>query len=287
MQPFDSIDRLEDATSLDRLVGPVRETVRRLLGPQGVRDALHGVFMGHPLHPALVQAPVGAFTSAAVLDAMPGMEKASRVLIATGIVSAVPAAAAGLADWSELHEQQQRVGLVHAALNVAGLTLYAASLAARVSGRSGVGKGLAYTGLGALMAGASLGGHLSYRQAGGANHAEDVPHLVGSGWHDLCAVDDLETDGTPQQAHLGDVALVIVAREDSIDVLSDRCAHLSGPLHEGEVSGDGACITCPWHGSTFSLKDGSVVHGPATAPQHAFDVRVSDGRVQVRLPGAG
>lgn len=285
MQPFDSIDRLEDVTALDRLAGPVRETVRRLLRPQALRDALHGVWMGHPLHPALVQAPVGAFASAAVLDALPGMERASRILIGTGIASAIPAAAAGLADWSEMHEQQQRVGFVHAALNVTGLAMYAASLTARVHGRPRAGKGLAYAGMGALLAGASLGGHLSYRQASGANHAEEVAHLVQPGWQDLCAVDDLEGDGQPQQVMLGTVALMVVRNGRDIDVLSDRCSHLSGPLHEGELSADGSCITCPWHGSTFRLDDGSVVHGPATAPQHAFDVRVLDGRVQVKLPG--
>jgi nitrite reductase/ring-hydroxylating ferredoxin subunit len=287
MQPFDSIDRLEDAAVLDRFTAPVREGVRRWLRPQALRDTLHGVWMGHPLHPALVQLPVGAFASVAVLDAVPGTERAARALIATGIVSAVPAAAAGLADWSEMHEQQQRVGLVHAALNAAGLTLYAASLASRRAGHSGKGKALAYGGISALLASASLGGHLSYRQAGGANHAEEVPHLVDAGWQDLCAVDDLATDGSPQQRMLGTVALVVVQQDGQIDVLSDRCAHLSGPLHEGTVSEDGTCITCPWHGSTFRLEDGSVVHGPATAPQHAFDVRVREGRVQVRLPGAG
>ena len=81
----------------------------------------------------------------------------------------------------------------------------------------------------------------------------------------------------------------MVRRGKTIDVLSDKCSHLSGPLHEGrltEVDG-AACISCPWHGSTFALADGSVVTGPATAKQHSFDVRVEAGRVQVRLPHAG
>jgi nitrite reductase/ring-hydroxylating ferredoxin subunit len=68
-------------------------------------------------------------------------------------------------------------------------------------------------------------------------------------------------------------------------VLSDHCAHLGGPLHQGRLTSvDGAtCVVCPWHGSTFRLSDGAVVHGPATARQPAFDTRVSDtGMIQVR-----
>ena len=102
--------------------------------------------------------------------------------------------------------------------------------------------------------GGFLGGHLSFRQASGANHAEDVPHLVQPGWQDLCALDEL-TDDTMQRRLLGgdndDVPLLVLRQGDAVSVLSDRCSHLSGPLHEGELS-DG-CIACPWHGSTFRL----------------------------------
>jgi nitrite reductase/ring-hydroxylating ferredoxin subunit len=57
-------------------------------------------------------------------------------------------------------------------------------------------------------------------------------------------------------------------------------------LSDGEFSveaGQG-CIVCPWHGSTFRLSDGGVVHGPATSPQDAFETRITNGTVEVRLP---
>ena len=133
-------------------------------------------------------------------------------------------------------------------------------------------------------------GHLSYRQAAGANHAEDVPHLVGPGWHDVCALDEL-TDGKPERRVLGgdndDVPVMLMRRGGEVVVLSDRCSHLAGPLHDGDLSEDGTCIVCPWHGSEFRLADGSVRHGPATAPVAAFEVQVAGGRVRVLLPGAG
>jgi len=173
MQPFDSVTVLENATALDRVVDPVRKGVQALLGAGPLRDALRGVWLGHPVHPTVVQVAIGAFTSASVLDMVAGHERSARLLIATGLASAGPATVTGWADWSELHEQQQRVGLVHAVANVAGIATYGLSLAARLRGDEARGRVLGWTGLSLLSLGGFLGGHLSFRQASGADHAED------------------------------------------------------------------------------------------------------------------
>ena len=158
-----TISRLEQVTQLDRVITPVQRAVRRLLPPGRDRDALHGVWLGHPLHPVLVQAPVGAWLSAAVLDLFPRSERDSRRLVAFGLLASAPAALAGTADWSEQHEQQMRVGVVHAAVNIAATSLYGASLA--VSGPR-AGKALRFAGL--TMA--------ATEQPAGR------PHLVPPGW---------------------------------------------------------------------------------------------------------
>lgn len=290
MQPFDVVARLESASILDKPAEAVEGIVRAVLAPQVVRDALHGVWLGHPVHPTAVQVSLGAFLSASVLDAVPGNDDAAGVLVTVGLASVAPSVVTGWSDWAELHEQQKRVGLVHAAANVTGVALYAASLASRLAGRPAAGRALGWLGLGALGVGGFLGGHLSFRQASGANHAEQVPHLVAPGWQDLCALDELP-DGTPERRVLGgdndDVPVMVLRRGSEVTVLSGRCSHLSGPLHEGGLSEDGTCVVCPWHGSEFRLADGSVRHGPATAPVAAFEVQVADGRVRVLLPGAG
>jgi nitrite reductase/ring-hydroxylating ferredoxin subunit len=274
------LTKLESADVLDRVVEPAQKAARLL--PSGpVRDALHGTWLGHPVHPMLVQASVGAWMSAGVLDLRPGDDGASRRLVAFGLLMSAPAVLAGAADWSEQHEQQLRVGVVHAVTNGAAMGLYGASLAARTPAWR---RALRYAGLGVASVGALLGGHLSFHQAGGVNHAEEVPHLVEPGWHALTALADLP-DGRSARRLLGEVPLLVLRRGDDADVLADRCSHLSGPLSDGEVS-DG-CVTCPWHGSVFRLSDGSVVHGPATAPQPAFETRVRDGVLEVCLPGAG
>jgi len=275
-----AISLLEQESRLDRVVS-AGQRAARLIRPAKLRDVLHGVWLGHPLHPMLVQVPVGAWLSASVLDFARGDERAARLLVATGLIAAVPAALAGAADWSEQHEQQMRVGIVHAAGNVVALGLYGASLAPRDPRLS---RALRLTGLAAVSASGLLGGHISFRLAGGANHAEEVPHLVKPGWQYLMTAADLP-EGKPVHQMLGEVPVVAIRTNGAVRVLADRCSHMSGPLSGGELA-DG-CLTCPWHGSVFRIADGSVARGPATAPQPAFEAREADGAIQVCLPGAG
>ena len=123
------ISRFEHDSRLDQAVS-AGQRVARLIRPGKVRDVLHGSGLGHPLHPVLVQAPVGAWLSASMVDVL-GDHRSARRLAAAGLAASVPAAVAGAADWSEQHEQQMRVGVVHAAANLVAMSLYGASLRAR------------------------------------------------------------------------------------------------------------------------------------------------------------
>jgi nitrite reductase/ring-hydroxylating ferredoxin subunit len=89
----------------------------------------------------------------------------------------------------------------------------------------------------------------------------------------------------PTSRMLGDVPVVVVRDEDGVHVLAGRCSHLSGPLSDGDCRG--GRLTCPWHGSSFLVADGTVARGPATAPQPVFRTRVAGGILQVCLPDAG
>ncbi|WP_030163532.1 Rieske (2Fe-2S) protein [Spirillospora albida] len=281
----DVTESLEHARGLDRVIRVLSGGARRVLRPGPVKDMLHGVPIGHPAHPPLTDLPMGAWMSAAVLDLFPGTSRAARTLVLTGIAGAVPTALTGLADWSALHREQQRVGLVHATTTATATALYTASFVARRQGRDGPGRALGFAGLGALLMGGYLGGHLAFRQAAGASHADQIAHLVPLGWHDLCDVSELP-DGWPVHRRLGYISLFVLRNGDDVHVLADRCTHLAGPLHQGRViTNDEAelCVVCPWHGSTFRVEDGSVVAGPATGRQPAFESRITDdGVVQVR-----
>ncbi|MGY1732136.1 Rieske 2Fe-2S domain-containing protein [Geodermatophilus sp. SYSU D01045] len=283
------LDRLADVSTFDRAIEPARRAVQAVLRPGALKDALHGTWLGHPLHPVLVQVPVGSWTSAGLLDAVPPLRPAATVLIATGVVVSVPAAMSGAADWSEQEVGVRRLGAVHAVSNVAALGLYVGSLVARARGRGTLGRVLAYAGLGIATGSAAIGGHMSYAQSSGASHAATAARALTSEWIDLGPLDDLP-EGRPALRTAGGsgvaAPLAAVRRGARVDVFVGACSHLAGPLYEGtveEVRGH-TCLVCPWHGSAFDLEDGEPRRGPAANPQEKLEVRMEAGRVMARLP---
>ncbi|MFG2988345.1 DUF2231 domain-containing protein [Streptomyces sp. NPDC048257] len=165
-----TLDRLERTTVADPAIKALQRGIRSLpLG--GMRDLLHGRPLGHPVHPVLVQVPMGCWLSASVLDVVPGAQHASTTLTAVGLAGVAPAAVAGWVDWADLPPEQARVGLAHAASNVAVVACYTASLTARLRGRSAKGRLWALGGMAAVAVSGALGGHVAYRQAVGAHAA--------------------------------------------------------------------------------------------------------------------
>lgn len=279
------LTKLEQATALDRAGDRLQRAVQGTLRSQRIRDVLHGVWLGHPLHPAMVQVPVGAWISAAIVDLLPGQRKAATALVGVGTLSALPAAVAGLNDWAALARDQRRIGLVHAAANVVGLSLYAGSLVARLNGRHGMGRALAFMGLSAASGGAYLGGHLAYKQGAQVSQSISELHLISEGWHSMGDLSSL-----PQRQlitrEIDEVSVILYRHGDDVTVMLERCPHQSGPLGEGQVQEiDGhACVVCPWHGSAFRLNGGEVVHGPSGNDQVILPTRIVNGRLEARLP---
>jgi nitrite reductase/ring-hydroxylating ferredoxin subunit len=269
--------------SLDVLDPPAKaigKKVREILKPGPVKDALSGSWLGHALHPLLTDVTVGTFTSALMLDWLGGRDgrQAARRLIGIGLLSTPPTVVTGYSDWADTEvgdEGVRRIGIVHAAANATGATLFAASWARRRNGGSG--RLLALAGGGVLTAGAYLGGHMSFAEGIGVDQTafehppEDWTAVLGSG--------DLQ-EGDKRCVLADGTAVMVVRSGGELYALSDHCAHRGGPLHEGELR-DGT-ISCPWHSSVFDLRDGALVHGPAAYPQQAWDVRVRDERIEVR-----
>jgi len=284
-----ALDRLADTNRLDAVIEPAQRLLHKLLRPSPVKDVLHGVWLGHPLHPALAQVPLGAWMSAGLMDVLPGNQKQARTLIAAGIASAVPTALAGSADLSEMEIGQRRVGAVHAVANSAAVALYVGSLIARGRGAERLGRSLAFAGLGLASSSAAVGGHLAYHQSGGASHAATTARTLSHDWIDLGPLTDLP-EGKPVLRVNKDsdrpASLCVVRRGTDAHVLVDACSHLSGPLHQGdltEIKGE-QCLVCPWHGGTFALSDGRALRGPATAAVTVLRTRVIEGRLQARVP---
>jgi nitrite reductase/ring-hydroxylating ferredoxin subunit len=284
------LDRFADVPTLDKAIEPARKAVLAALRPPALKDFLHGTWLGHPLHPVLVQVPVGSWISAGLLDAIPPLRPAATVLIGTGVAAAVPAALSGAADWSEQEAGVRRLGAVHAGLNTVALGLYVGSLVARGRDRGGLGRLLSYAGLGLASASAAIGGHMSYAQSSGTSHAATAARALGSDWMDLGPLDDFPEDRPALRTGEGSgvqVPLAAVRRGSRVDVFIGACSHLSGPLYEGSVEDvrGHECLICPWHGSAFDLDNGEPRRGPAANPQEKLEVRMEAGRVMARLPG--
>lgn len=279
------LSKLERAAQLDRLGDRIQRVVQSALPSQGVRDFLHGVWLGHPLHPALVDVPIGAWASSAILDLVPGQRRAATTLVGVGTTAAVPAIISGLNDWASLSPAQRRVGLVHAASNAVALALYSGSWAARLSGRDRLGRRLGLAGISAASAGAYLGGHLAYKMGAAVNQAVPELHRVDDGWHQVARLVELP-EATLVTRKVNEVPVAVYRDGNRVTALLEHCAHQGGPLSEGDITQvDGhVCVVCPWHGSTYRLDDGEVVHGPAGTDQQTLPTRVMAGTLEVRLP---
>ncbi|MEA2138347.1 MAG: hypothetical protein QOG56_1497 [Solirubrobacteraceae bacterium] len=249
-----------------------------------LHNALDGTWMGVPLHPALTDVPVGACTSALLLDAVAvatgsaAADTAADGALAVGIAGSLPAAVTGTADWRDLIGEERRIATVHALLNVAGLALNVASLTQRVRGNRRAGRALSAAAMALSGTAAHLGGELSFGLGVRVNHtfADTQPSEF------VAVADEAELAGDELKTVTVDGASVLIARAQSgqLCAIANTCSHLGGPLGEG--SRDGNVVACPWHGSKFDLCSGAVLEGPAVFPQPRYEVRSKDGKIELR-----
>lgn len=264
------------------------------LGPakRGVKNALNGTWLGHPLHPVLTDLPIGAWSATLVLDAIDcggdgrrgrsGVGRAADATLLLGLAGAAGAAVTGLTDWSDTDARPRRAGMAHAILNVGATLLFTASYLARRNGNRSTGRGLALAGFAAASAAGYIGGELVSHEQIGVDHssAKEYPEKFTAVFDD----EDLK-EGQPARAEYKSVPILLVRKDGEIYALADTCAHLGGPLSEGKL--DGNCIVCPWHASTFDLATGDVVQGPSAFPQPRMEVRVRAGKIEVRREISG
>ena len=265
----------------EALEGPAEQTaqlVRPLTEPDAVKNLLSGTWLGHRLHPMLTDVVIGSWISAGLLDAVGGRDgrRSADRLVATGVLAALPTAAAGLSDYSDLYDHGRRVAFTHAIAADVAVALQALSIVARRSGRRGAGVAASAAALGVMTATAWLGGHLSYVLGVGVDHTgfDEGPKE----WETVGRRGDFGPD--PSVVRAGEHEVLVTRVDGELVAMANRCTHAGWPLADGEVA-DG-CITCPAHGSRFRLRDGSVARGPAATPQLRYRVREVGDEVQVR-----
>jgi nitrite reductase/ring-hydroxylating ferredoxin subunit/uncharacterized membrane protein len=250
---------------------------------QKVRDFLNGTWLGEPLHAALTDVPIGAWTVAMVFDALAMMDSryefamAADTSIAIGLAGAAGAAITGVTDWSDVDPPARRLGLIHGLLNVGATTLFATSLIMRKKKARNAGRGFAALGYALMTVSAHLGGKMVYE------HRVGVDRTAGETFpENFTAVlpESNLPENTPTRAMYQGSPILLVRRGERLFAMAETCSHFSGPLSEGKLEGDS--IVCPYHSSRFALEDGRVLNGPAVHPQPCLEVRARNGVIEVR-----
>ena len=270
---------LNDGVS--RVVQPLYERYR----DHAAVDLLHGGrWVGHALHPALSDLPIGLWSGAVVLDVV-GKDVEPRdsrldpaaTLSAAGLIAAVATAATGVADWNVTNDEDRRVGLFHGLLNLAAVALQSASLAARLTGHRGPARLLSATSMTVTAAAGFVGGHLVQ------GRALMVNRVVGSTgptrWVAVMEAADLPDD-TPAGVEVEGRHVLLFRSDGELYALDDLCTHAGALLSRGVIRD--CTITCPLHGSRFDLRSGQIVRGPAHHPQPVLPARLRNGRIEVR-----
>lgn len=275
-------ETLETSGLLDRTGKLLTRWFAAVVRPGGLKDLLSGTWLGHPVHPILTDIPIGAWTAAMAFDVVGGerSRQAADSLVGLGILGAVPTAVTGLSELADTVDRKERsLAAAHALGNVAALLLYSFSYVARKRGRRGAGVLWSSAGWATVLGSGFLGGHLAFRKGVGVDRTR-FDHRVDK-WTATIAERDLP-ERKPTKVSVGGTHVLLYREDARIHAVSARCSHRGGPLHKGKV--EDLQVTCPWHLSTFDLRDGSIVRGPATAPQPAYEVRVEDGTIEVRTP---
>ena len=248
-----------------------------------VSNALHGTWLGHPLHPALTSVPTGAVATTVAMDAaslLPGhtseWRDASRFALGVGLAGSLGAAATGLTDWQHTHEESRRIGLVHGLLNAVATGLYAVSWSDRGRGRHFRAMAISALGYGLTLGSGYLGGTVVYGSGTGVDRSGD--RLIGDKWMPALPVNALH--GRPQRVEVEGVGVVLYRNNDQVLAVGERCPHLAAPMEDGWIDRDR--IVCPWHGSRFACKSGDVLRGPATAALPKYPTRIRHGFVEVQ-----
>jgi nitrite reductase/ring-hydroxylating ferredoxin subunit/uncharacterized membrane protein len=244
-----------------------------------VKDFLNGVWLGHPVHSAATDLPIGALLLTVILDVM-GQNAAADIALVATILFMLGAAVTGAADYTDTDGTARVRATLHATLMVLALLLLLMSIALRAAGgdsNRSIAVAISFLGFLIVLAAAYVGGDVVY--IFGNMVSRHAFRGSGAKWLklDTGGVADLETlpEATPTKMKAGINDLVLVRVGDSVRALHAVCAHAGGPLAEGTFA-DG-CIECPWHGSRFRMSDGQLKRGPAVYDQPAYEIRPADG----------
>ena len=258
------------------------------LGAPGrmLQNLLHGTtFLGHPLHPAITDLPIGAWTVGVVLDylaifghSVPAA--AGDIALLVGVIAGLLAVATGYTDFHDTFGHERRVALTHGLTMSTVAVVEVVSLVFRWVGGTGLhpaAVGLASAGLVLVVLGGYIGGHVVFSMGTAVNR-----NAFYEGAEDYLDVGASESfpESELRRVMVADLPALLVRQQGKLCAIGAVCSHAGGPLDEGTL--ERGRVTCPWHGSIFDVCTGAVKGGPATFSQPRLDVREDGGRVSVK-----
>jgi len=244
---------------------------------------------GHPIHPILVSFPIAFFTGAFILDFInvftdnKNYSQAAIYLTTGGIIFGILAAIPGIIDYiftvppaSSANKRATKHGL----LNSCVILIFFTTLLLRIKTDINlfVILGLESVGIILLSFAGWLGGTLIVRNQIGVDHRyanagkwneESINTL--SNFIELKGLEKLKINQM-RLLHVNGKRIVVARTESEYVAFDDFCTHRGGSLADGVM----ICgtVQCPWHGSQFDIKTGSVKAGPA-------DDRIKTYRIEV------
>jgi uncharacterized membrane protein/nitrite reductase/ring-hydroxylating ferredoxin subunit len=249
----------------------------------------------HPLHPILVNFPIGLWVTSFIFDLIgvstdrASLYAAGFYLAIAGCAGALLAAIAGAMDWYSVvppNSSAKKRGLTHGLLNVTILLLFIIQLEHRGSPATVPDRfALLITALAVVLLGYSgwLGGTLVYRNQIGVDHryanaGQWRERTLDSFDRPVCNVSELGM-GQMMLAKIAGERLAVGRCETGIVAFQDRCTHKGGPLSDGALIG--CTVQCPWHGSNFDVNTGRVVAGPAQEKIRTYQIEIRANEVYV------
>jgi nitrite reductase/ring-hydroxylating ferredoxin subunit/uncharacterized membrane protein len=257
-------------------------------------------YKGHPIHPALIPFPFaflyGAFLFdvAARLAGRPSWWTTGAYLSLVGVVAALIAAVPGFIDYFNTVPPQssgKRRATKHMLLNLGAVVLFVAAWMVRGHPEAMPGltvltlEGLA---VGLLTVGGWMGGVLvsrnqisvDHRYAQAGKWKEETIEIKPNQPVVVATQDELKVDQMKLLRVKGR-RLVLARTQDGYVAFDDRCPHRGGSLAGGVMIA--GVVQCPWHGSQFDCRRGTVRAGPAAEPIATYPISEREGAILLTL----
>jgi len=252
----------------------------------------------HPLHPILVGFPITFFISTLLFDVTAAWRSnesfshTASYLHVLGIISAIAAAIPGVIDYFKVippRSSAKKRSTQHGIINSTALLIFIGAWTYRNSHDPGISILILFEFLAVVLLGIGgwLGGTLVHRNQIGIDHryadAGKWKEKNGERSGELLKVAKADELGINQMMliHANGKRIVLGRTEQEFIAFDDFCTHSGGSLADGVM----ICgtVQCPWHGSQFDCKTGTVKAGPAKKPIPVYAVTVEDNNVFIKV----